>query len=345
MNKNKKGFTLEEVLITMAIVGIVMAIAVQSIKIVKASYTSLAFFAERNVRQLAGEMINVPDVTKRDTSNGMSRIIISDEETVTITAADGTTSTKSTDSVFCEQMANFSNTSGIIKCTDDDLFEVEKNEGDIYPQIVFDATNTTEEPNYYVTNGTRYYISKHVNKNDPDGRSVSSKYGYRLVAVDLNGKSIPNIANPTGNRIPDIVTFMIMDNGEMYPLGVVADNIVSADGRIVIYLNSRVNGYYFGSNVNGNPVARECDVTGRCDFRVVETPNSHHPLGQENATFHSYRQAYCHSLGQNPNPTYEDYCDGALYNGNDNNCPISSSSTVFDECRVKIVKPMFRYNF
>ncbi len=343
MNKNKKGFTLEEVLITMAIVGIVMAIAVQSIKIVKASYTSLAFFAERNVRQLAGEMINVPDVTKRDTSNGMSRIIISDEETVTITAADGTTTTRSTDSVFCEQMANFSNTSGIIKCTDDDLFEVEKNDGDIYPQIVFDATNTTEEPNYYVTNGTRYYISEHVNKNDPN-RSVSSKYGYRLVAVDLNGKSIPNIASPTGNRIPDIVTFMIMDNGEMYPLGVVADNMVSADGRIVIYLNSRVKGYYFGRNVNGNPVARECDVTGRCDFRVVEIPNKHHPEGNSEATFHSYRQAFCHSLGENPSTVYEEYCNGLDYT-DDNTCPISNEVNAFDECRVKIVKPMFRYNF
>ena len=39
MKNNKKGFTLGEVLVCVAIIGVIMAISVQSIKIVKSSYT------------------------------------------------------------------------------------------------------------------------------------------------------------------------------------------------------------------------------------------------------------------------------------------------------------------
>ena len=38
MNKFKKGFTLSEVLVCIVIIGVIMAMSVQTIKIVKTSY-------------------------------------------------------------------------------------------------------------------------------------------------------------------------------------------------------------------------------------------------------------------------------------------------------------------
>ena len=56
MKINKKGFTLGEVLVCIMIIGIIMALSMQSIKMVKSSYTSLTYFALKNVQDLVGEI-------------------------------------------------------------------------------------------------------------------------------------------------------------------------------------------------------------------------------------------------------------------------------------------------
>ena len=49
MKKYKFGFTLSEVLIAMAVIGVVLALSVNAIKTARASYTALAYFAHKNI--------------------------------------------------------------------------------------------------------------------------------------------------------------------------------------------------------------------------------------------------------------------------------------------------------
>ena len=65
--------------------------------------------------------------------------------------------------------------------------------------------------------------------------SISNDFGFRLLAVDVNGTSKPNVIDPDDDKMPpDVLTFMIMDNGEMYPLGVAADNLKVAGNKHII---------------------------------------------------------------------------------------------------------------
>ena len=50
----KFGFTLAEVLVALAVIGVIMALSVHSIKIVKSSYTALTYFAHKNVVNMVG---------------------------------------------------------------------------------------------------------------------------------------------------------------------------------------------------------------------------------------------------------------------------------------------------
>ncbi len=55
--KNKKiAFTLSELLVCMTIIGVIMALSANTIKIVKASYTSLSYFAFKNLQDAVGTL-------------------------------------------------------------------------------------------------------------------------------------------------------------------------------------------------------------------------------------------------------------------------------------------------
>ena len=54
MSADKKGFTLGEVLVCIVIIGVIMALSMQTIKMVRTSYTSLAYFAFNTVQDMVG---------------------------------------------------------------------------------------------------------------------------------------------------------------------------------------------------------------------------------------------------------------------------------------------------
>lgn len=339
MKKKKSGFTLAEVLIALTVIGVIMAISVQTIRIVKASYSALAYFEFTNIQRIAAEMIagkfssNIQD-TDDNFIQPPSKIQ---------TLADGRGAaamiTNEVDSngkdVFCKYLVHLANVVGDDNC--DTLFNVGKNEGE--PAI---SDLDINAPTFISSSGRRYYITKRATSSD-----VSDVVGFRLIGVDLNGTQKPNIDRREGGKVPDIVTFLLLDTGNVFPLGFTADNLEHSSGRMVVYLNSKVKGYYYSDReerTSGIPA--ECtnvkDENGNsiCNYAVVDVPNKAN--GKDGTmAFYTYREAYCSSLGGGKSP-YKNYCDGIQ---GDELCPPSSDNKKFDLCRVENVKPMFRYNF
>ncbi len=398
MKKYKKGFTLSEVLICLTIVGVIMAFSVPTLKVLRASYTSTTYFVFNNINAMVEELIAGKDVSGddfiqdsniADSSNmprtatlyckansvGSVKLILNPDvnlDSNTILYDQSCQDIKGEfKPVFCTKLAEMVNTSGQVHCGKDDLFDVGLDTNDV-PYIKTknsdeDSGNFTNEvPNFRTTNGQKYYISNRVVNS-----KISDIYGFRLMGVDLNGNSKPNISDQAISRkAPDVVTFLIMDSGEVFPLGAAADNLLEKKdgkltGRIVQYINSKVKGYYFDDEygtVNKNyyhgsredaAVPENCYVKGKeniqlCNYSRVFLKNPNEVPVEEGrevkeSSFFSYRQAYCTVLGADTDivPSYKKYCDGIERS---QYCPPSTNAKKFDLCVVENVKPMFRYN-
>lgn len=352
MKTIKKAFTLAEVLVSMAIIGVVMAVSVQTIKIVQASYTSLAFFEFNNIKAIAGEAIggNSGSTPKDAKGNYVSDVSVRKGSRMVIT---------SNNSTFCNYVTAISNVAkqkrqdGLDLCDEGTLFDVEIIDNE--PTFKdFDENEDYKNPTFITNSGKFYYLSKWIgSKSEDSTKGVSDNYGYRLLAIDLNGKKRPNQMEYIENKkIPDIVKFMIMDNGEIFPLGVAADNlsikINEKEKRTIIYIISKVKGYYFSSKAgrSDDVIPADCkrrldDGRNQCDFAAVDVKNTLN--GNKNAGVFSYREAYCYSLG-NRKSQFKKYCDSVSLSGSENYCPPADSFKAFDECRVRNIKPAFRYN-
>lgn len=345
MDKNKKGFTLGEVLICIMVVGIIMALSVQTIKIVKTSYASLGYFAHKNVTAMARELFsgqmpgeNTSDVLLCRLTNGESTYVLKPdllpETNALLNCRDLSTETGT--NTVCNSLAEMSNTSGKILCGSENLFTAAINDDTDEPYI---SDLNADNPNFITTNGQRYYITKRS-----FDTKISDNFGFRIIAVDLNGKSKPNSVETDSKKMPpDIIMFVLLDNGDIFPIGVAADNFNISDGRIVQYINSKVKGYYYSYDTNrteGIPSSCFVKTTSGtkqiCNFAVVYAQND------EGTSFFTYREAYCNALGTNKEPAYKNYCYGKTRNIL---CPPSSNEKRFDLCNVENVKPLFRYNF
>lgn len=346
MKRNKFGFTLGEILVCMMIIGVIMALSLQTIAIVKASYTSLGYFAFKNLRiavrelyagQTAKTTFENSSVMMCRTGNGKSIYVLkpdNDPETSGTPLCsqlpadvDGGTNT------VCNNMVKQLNTTGKIRCNN--LFSVST--GDITEPSISDFN--VNNPTFVTTNGQRYYLTKRTYN-----ASISTDYGFRLMAIDLNGKSKPNSIDVNTKKMPpDIITFMIMDNGEVYPIGVAADNLKISSDRTVQYINARAKGYYYSDNKNASSgsIPDDCYVkksTGQtqvCNYRVVPIKNA-----SGEATY-SYREAFCLSRTSSQDPSYNNYCQSIQRNSL---CPPSDNEQRFDICQQENIKPLFRFN-
>lgn len=354
MKINKTGFTLAEVLISMTVVGMILALSVGSIKIARASYTPMAHFVFENMKGLVGSIAAgntsarndfLDDENKRvthvtipcvDSTGKRTNIINPDVANLNFTGATGHLKQCSAlknnvgSKTFCRAFTSLANHTSSVDC--ENFQEI-----DTSSEPKFTDSFDVNAPNITTTNGQRYYFS-------PRAYSEIDEMGYRLVAVDINGKSKPNTMKVSVNKQPpDIITFMVMDNGDIYPLGVAADNISLSDGRIIQYLNTKLKGYYYDDTVTRTSgVPKDCFLGAKqvCNYSVVNIPMASDGTIASKPYF-NYRDAFCASLGPNKTPSYSAYCTGKARQAN---CPPSSSSTRYDMCRAETIKPMFRYN-
>ena len=360
MKKNKKGFVLAEVLVALVVVGVVMALSVQTFKIIKTSYTPLTYFSFKNIRSivflLTATVMSDETTTLCKNSNGeLVRVLLPDGYTPSGTiplcsSLPGGTGS----SVVCNKIANDIINSAKATSTCSNLYSVNTSTSE--PTI---ANLNPDAPTFRTMNGQRYYVTNNVSKATA---GADFEYGYRLIAVDLNGKRGPNTAS-TANQPPDIVTFLIMDNGDVYPLGVAADNYTTSDNKHVNYIASSVKGYCYprivqddsGQNVanfshcpltSAAYVPKECvakvssGVISTCYYKIEKPSN-----------ILSYRNAFCTIVGNLATAgatSYKTYCNSAGMVEFRKVCPPfkeGPDGTGFDMCLMENIKPMFRFNF
>lgn len=368
MRKNKFGFTLGEVLVSLAVVGIIMALAAHTIKLAKSSYTAVTYHAFNNVNMIVGELktgerialdknkkkLPLAHMQCRTSENGsITTILAPDYRTHTIPLCkyagnpDQNGGQGVEDMLFCQNTVYFANTKGKTFCDENHLSGVDFDKTTNEPKI---NIGNWAEPNFIATNGYRYYFSKWYYFNDEYG-VVSDTYGFRIVAVDINGTNGPNTTEYDAKTeiLPDIVQFLVLDNGEVYPIGPAGSNLKVKD-KIVTYLNTRIKGYNYRhddtrtENVSSSCLQRNADgsMSRTCNFAVLYLQLS------ASESFFSYKEALCGAYEGTDSLTYTEYCkdsSGNIKYPKSELCPPSSHEKRVDECNVKIIKPVFRYNF
>ena len=246
--------------------------------------------------------------------------------------------TSENENLFCKSLVALTNNSGVTRCDSAHLPSPVVTSESETPTMTIGNLN---EPNFTLSNGMRFYLSSWSKS-----ELVSSDLGFRLITVDINGKEKPNKrdANPT-----DLVTFLILDNGEVYPLGAAADNL-SYNGKKIQYLNAKVRGYNFAyKNAAGEVASRtttpvECskqvNSKFKCNFGAVNIPNPNSTTEPKGTTY-SYRQALC-SAKKGLGIPYVSYCNGI---NKIDLCPPSNLENRYDMCSVETIKPVFRFSF
>ncbi len=396
MKRNKRSFTMVELLICLVIVGIIMALAVQAIKTMNSSYTTLTYKAFKDMQTIVNSMWEVNDdspfadldgenhskddmvVSKCSLADGtISSIIKPDTDTdysstvpsCTVTA--GNTSDDSTFN-FCKRIASMANITGTVNCDWNDTFAVSTatNALDGYEVPYLDGFDA-DSPNFTTTNGQRYYISRRTcneNKvafNDYD--TSKNYYCFRLIGVDLNGTRKPNVLSPrpneTGdtnrNKIPDIITFMIMDNGTIFPLGAAGNNKKVDDNKYIPYLNSRIKAYDYEDVVDDDGATDEnvdCLMSNGLDVDVATKNTCAYKVryilndsgsgdSVSGGTAGSYRDKFCIS-GQSERQYYDFYCSKGSYTIF-SLCPggsVAEGTEQYDECYADPIKPLLKFN-
>ena len=316
MNKIKQAFTLAEIIIALLITGIIFSMSLSVVSAVQNSYTVMTYFAHKNVIELVGALIagNIENSQLK-----YDNIILGSILTTSTVNGKTVNIFKSDNELFCKSIVALSNTAGETDCST--FYDVTVNDSsDPTMSVTFDS------PNFRLSNGMRFYLSKWTGAN----ANISSNYGFRLIAVDINGNKKPNSA--TNEKKPsDLVTFLVLDNGEVYPLGNAADNLKLSDTRTVQYINTKLKGYYFSNDTTRESKADICEKIG-CNFGVVTVGD----------TLYSYREAFCKAYANRI--SYPKYCSNYSYTQYEN-CPPSNSSSQFDLCIAESVKPMFRFSF
>ena len=389
MNKKRIGFTLAEVLIALVIMGFIATIGFQVMQIQKTAYTSLAYYAFKDLKSVTSEIMltemqgKVPE--KQQMTSFFSRSDGGEDSGLHERLFKNDTNLSENDAPansFCLYMAEMMNTQGTIDCSKTNNFTyyqaMDKTKG-------LNITTTTT-PNFTTTNGMRYYIGKwqkldddYEEYNDADDvkKNNSTAYGYRIIAVDLNGAALPNTTKQTGNSLPvDIISFAIVDNGEVLPLGVAANN-TSVGNKNYRYLSSKVYGFLYrdvGDSYEKN-LPYFCKNTGkenvtRCNYSKEIIGNKYQATDKDgnstekNRAIFTFRQAYCNTLQF---PAEEiilpNYCTTTIIENRSTRCPCGNTqdedgndieptcpepaagTILYDICKQEVIKPMFRFNF
>ena len=342
MNSKRTGFTLSEVLIALVIMGFITSVAIPVIQTQKTAYTSLAYYAHENLKNITSEIINAEtqgnvseDKAMTKVTGGPSdfeeRLIKNDYE-----LSDNGTS-------LCDYMNDIMNTQGSFNCN------TGKNQF-TYRDALEYRLKVPSTPNITTTNGQKYYIgfSQPGEINDvllPDGTTESVQgYGYRIVLVDLNGEALPNsIEKKKDSSLPpDIIAFAILDSGEVLPVGTAANN-TSVKGKHYDYLTSKIHGYTY----TASKAALKGSIPEFCTNTKSGTPRcSYSKQAVKNNTSSgikfTYRQAYCSVNHAGSEVKLKDYCNGIVANPL---CPPSGDGNAYDTCKQEVIKPMFRFNF
>ncbi len=337
------GFTLSEVLVTLTIIGIIIIFYIPVNKVISVQYTTLAYSALESL-SLASKELMSGDIHVKQDSTTLYALADQNGEMVI---------TPNTHS-FCMCFANVLNIRGGANCPNNESSYSSVSGSD--PLKFKLSSKNWDEPNVIGTNGYKYYISAHKDQNN----SVASRYGYRVIAMDITGKKKPNAEDSypdsQSGQPADIIYFIMLDDGSVFPIGVAATNRN--------YINSRTIAYYFSSeNVPSDLLERK--ASGCRSFVTSEGVSNFKdlvwsaPTGSsapstllecnfwkdslmnpdpdtDNPMTYSYRMAYCLQKGQTGH--FKGYnCTGTF-----SQASVCATGGNADECILEPIKPLYK---
>ncbi len=330
MNKKRTGFTLPEILMTLVIAGFLAVLTVQAINVNRTAYTSLTYYAFNNLKSAVGELIipetqgeNVDEATGEGIYTEMctigSNCAFEFEERIIKPTAN-----------LCTGMSDIMNTQGTVQCTDRAAIQLTNLDNNPLP-----SAENLGDPDFRTTNGQKYYFWGRT-----AGEPSNRKYGYRIVAIDVNGEGAPNSSEAQGSLPPDIIAFAVLDSGEILPVGVAANNFTLGN-KTYNYLTSKINAFRFKNpDEDETNMPSFCEKTETCDYDKLYLPNE--STGKVGSSF---RQAYCGARISNDDVTLAAYCNNISRHSG---CPPyaeGAEGEQYEVCKQEIIKPMFRFNF
>lgn len=314
--KNKSGFTLPEILIMLAIIGVITALSIAVVSTQQAKFGLNCYHLLRELQMTAGSI-----AAQTSEGNLFSKIT---EQTET-TGSDGTVTSEETtkydlsnDEDFCKLFASKLNSASKLECSEDKLFSATTT------NIYFTTYNVT--PTFRLINGYSFYLSKHI----AGGVTSAGEYkpGYRMLAVDMNGDAKPNKADD------DIIAFAIFDNGTVLPYGVAATNTrTDAEGNseYVPYFQTVIKGKNL---VPSTVVLEEANFLQRLEkssvawmFPSVIIKNPDNVAGNGLPRNLSFKDSYCKVYADQVAWYDPNYCTGYTSITNDWNLKILVSSS------------------
>ena len=254
--KKFSGFTLAEVMISLTIIAVIMVFYVPVHRIIANQYTTLAYAAYENLSLVSKELLSgVANFNTTEVEIATAEGTQTVQKVLNMEAKDHSVTVENEkkpavalvnrqyvlnpDTVaFCNNFAEVMNISRSPNCPSSESGYSGVSGSS---PLSFKLTDVDwDNPNFIGTNGQKYFISAHQDQDD----NVSKSYGYRVIAIDLNGKKGPNHLDqyPTiPSRPDDIVYFIMTDNGAVYPIGVAATNRNYINTRTIAYYYSIVN--------------------------------------------------------------------------------------------------------
>lgn len=206
--KNKKAFTLAEMLMVFIIIGLISAISLITLKPWEKSYKN---FYSRMYNAFSLALYN--------------HMIGSNNST------DGPFPKKASD--FCSAMLEYINTANNKTGTNGLTCPTSGYAGSVYKKAYGDLDTffNTHDPNIIVSNGAKVWIAGDGTDGNAGPFSIEQivdatatpvlkqEVKFYVVFVDLNGDKAPNTTLWTQNRMADIVAYLVTDKYDVIPVG------------------------------------------------------------------------------------------------------------------------------
>lgn len=241
LNNHKNGFTLAEIVIAMAIIGIITAIALTTLKPAKSAVKYLYMNAYNTVglAYYNGFVLGYNPFSDKDVDGNAA---VHSE-------------TKDTGAeILCRALTSYINTKDNVKDSSvKDVNGIAKDYSASCSSTKITSPNadsfTDEKVQFVANNGMKYYISNLIKDDD---------IKFYLVFIDTNGDKRPNsfdyrkktVEDDDGNtkeviqEWPDIYSFALLETGRIVPLGIPEYDPMVLSARFVYFDNEGESLYY-----------------------------------------------------------------------------------------------------
>ncbi|MCD7878926.1 MAG: type II secretion system protein [Candidatus Gastranaerophilales bacterium] len=373
MKNRKSGFTLSEVLISFAIIGVIIAFTMPAFKTAKASYAATGYFAYKNLQSM---VINLFSEDLLSENGGSSDDLTQDYSPLIRCAYTYKSSSSATanDSIGYKYLlrpdeVGDPNNDMVYICPgyeDDDLL----NDTDKYETFFDTSVNTKTDVSNTATvpESTSMFCRSLAEMANTVQSDCSSLYSISNSSYMISNfepdESTPNIITTNGyrffiapfNKNSDYGWTVAIDlNGKdkkpnKLDTGNTSGNIPPDTVQFAVFSSGQIfplgvlaDGFYYTSTkrtiryINAAIKVSQSDSTdenlARGKVYLDGTDYSTTPVTMD------YRTAYCTSKQASEYSEYSSYCNSSVSEV----CPGGGGEDTYDSCTLDLIKPLFRY--